>query len=72
VWCSTYADSAPILDIAAGSSSVAISLRGSTAGKSAVEFARELADQARLFADEVERLHAARLDGIKAAGSDAA
>lgn len=72
IYCHTYADTAPILDIDAGASSVCISLRGKAADKAAVEFARDLADQARKFADEVERMHTARLDGIKAAGSDAA
>ena len=73
IYCHTYADTTPILDIDAGSSSVAISLRGRTADKSAVEFARSLADEAAKFAAEVERVHAVQLDGdTKAAGSDAA
>ena len=74
IYCHTYADTTPILDIDAGSSSVAISLRGRTADKAAVEFARSLADEAAKFAAEVERIHAEQLgnDNDKAAGSNAA
>jgi hypothetical protein len=76
IYCHAYADTAPILDIDAGASSVCISLRGREADKSAVEFARALADEARKFADEVERMHAAHLEGAdrtdKAPATDAA
>jgi hypothetical protein len=76
VTCSTYDDTTPIFDIDAGSSSVVISLRGRSVDQAGVEFARALADGARKFADEVERMHAAHLTGTdgtdKAAGSDAA
>jgi hypothetical protein len=73
VWCHTYPDMAPIFDIDAGSSSVGISV-GRVLDKAAVEFARALANEARKFADEMERMHAAQLadDTYMAAGSDAA
>jgi hypothetical protein len=74
-YCHTYADTTPILGVAAGPSHVSISLRGRNADESAVEFARALADEARKFAAEVERMHAAQLDGDgvdKAAGDSAA
>jgi hypothetical protein len=59
-WCthlSTYDDHSPILDFDAGSTSVSVCIAGRTIGKSAVDFARELAAQAAKFAAEVERLH---------------
>ena len=57
-YLSTYPDHSPILDIDAGSTSVSLCLTGGPVGKSAVEFARELADRVAKFAAEVERLHA--------------
>jgi hypothetical protein len=70
--CHTYHDTTPLIDIDAGTSSVVISVRQRNPDKSAVEFARALVHEAQKFADEVERIHAAHLDGTKAAGSDAA
>jgi hypothetical protein len=55
---STYDDHTPILDVAAGSTSVTFSIADRKVDESALEFARELASQARQFAAEVERLHA--------------
>ena len=55
---STYDDDSPILDIAAGSTSVTFSIADRKADDGALEFARELASQAAQFAAEVERLHA--------------
>ncbi len=49
---STYEDHSPILDIAAGSTTVTVCLDGSTVTASAVEFARELAQKAAQFAAE--------------------
>jgi hypothetical protein len=74
VYCHAYDDQTPILDIDAGSSSVAISTRGRTAGKAAVEFARALLSEVQRFAAEVERMHATldEDDDGKAAGGDAA
>ena len=74
VRCNTYADTTPILSVDGGPSALAITTRGRVADDSAVEFARELAREAQKFADEMERMHAAQLDGgdDKAAGSDAA
>jgi hypothetical protein len=77
VYCYVYDDTTPIFDICAGSTSVAISVRDKTADKEAVEFARALLCGAQKFADEMQRMHAAHLDGDdsstgKAAGSDAA
>lgn len=73
VSCRTYDDASPLLDIDAGTSSVVISVRHRNPDKAAVEFAGALADEARKFADLIERMHAAQPgDGTKAAGSDAA
>jgi len=55
---STYDEHSPILDIAAGSTTVTFSIADRKASDSALEFARELASQAAGFAAEVERLHA--------------
>jgi hypothetical protein len=55
---STYDDHTPILDIAAGSTSVTFSIADRTVDDCALEFARELASRAAQFAAEVERLHA--------------
>ena len=54
----TYDDHSPILDIAAGSTTVTFSIADRKADDCALEFARELASQAAQFAAEVERLHA--------------
>jgi hypothetical protein len=54
----TYDDHSPILDVAAGSTTVTFSIADRKASDSALEFARELARQAAGFAAEVERLHA--------------
>jgi len=54
----TYDDHGPILDIAAGSTTVTFCFEGSKVTASAVEFARELAGKAARFAAEAERLHA--------------
>jgi hypothetical protein len=75
--CHTYRDSTPILSVGGGPLSLAISTRGKAADEAAVEFARALADGARKFADEMERMYAARLadddsSTAKAAGCDAA
>ena len=73
VRCDTYDDRTPILTFDAGPASVSITTKGKSAGKAAVEFARALAREARKFADEMERMHAAQLDDdTKAAGSNAA
>lgn len=73
VTCHTYGDMTPILSVNAGRSSVSVTTRGKTATAAAVEFARALAREAQVFADEMERMHAAQ-PGVddKAAGSDAA
>jgi len=54
----TYDDHSPILDVAAGSTTVTVSIADRKVDASALEFARELASQAAQFAAEVERLHA--------------
>ena len=54
----TYDDHSPILDVAAGSTTVTVSIADRKVDESALEFARELASQAAQFAAEVERLHA--------------
>ena len=59
--CFTYDKSSPILDIRAGNASVAISfVRKAFDDDTIIRFARELAQQAALFAAEAERLHAKR------------
>ena len=55
---STYDEHSPILDVAAGSTTVTVSIADRKVDASALEFARELASQAAQFAAEVERLHA--------------
>jgi len=59
----TYQDHGPILDIAAGSTTVTFCFDGSQVTASAVEFARELAGKAARFAAEAERLHTRDHDG---------
>jgi len=59
VECFSYVARSPILDISAGSSSVGICLAGDEITDEAVAFARDLAEAARVFAAEVERLHVA-------------
>jgi hypothetical protein len=54
---STYDEHSPILDVAAGSTTVTFSIADRKADDSPLEFARELASQAAQFAAEVERLH---------------
>jgi hypothetical protein len=54
----TYEEHSPILDVAAGSTTVTFTIADRKASDSALEFARELASQAAGFAAEVERLHA--------------
>ena len=54
----TYDDHSPILDVAAGSTTVTVSIADHKIDDSALAFARELASQAAQFAAEVERLHA--------------
>ena len=53
----TYDDHSPILDVAAGSTTVTVSIADRKVDDSALEFARELASRAAQFAAEVERLH---------------
>jgi hypothetical protein len=76
VRCNTYADTTPILSVDGGPSTLSITTRGKVADQAAVDFARELLREVQRFADEMERKHAAQLDGTassdKAAGSDAA
>jgi hypothetical protein len=57
---STYEDYSPILDLEAGSTSLSVCIAGGQFDESAVQFARELAQQAARFAAEVERLHGLR------------
>jgi hypothetical protein len=73
VSCLTYSDTPPIFDLDIEGSSLGIHLRGRTADKAAVEFARALADETRKYADEMERIYTAQPGGVaKAADSDAA
>jgi hypothetical protein len=55
---STYDEHSPILDVAAGSTTVTFSIADRKADDPALEFARELASRAAQFAAEIERLHA--------------
>jgi len=54
----TYDDHSPILDVAAGSTTVTFSIADRNIDDSALAFAQELASRAVQFAAEVERLHA--------------
>ena len=54
----TYDDHSPILDVAAGSTTVTFSIADRNIDDSALAFARELASRAAQFAAEIERLHA--------------
>ena len=56
-WLSTFDDHTPILDISCGSTTVSLSIADRKTGIPAVDFARELAQEAARFAAEVERLH---------------
>ena len=58
VWCCTYPDSAPILNITAATTTVAVCLGGKQISDEFLAFARELARGAEKFAAEAERLHA--------------
>ena len=60
VACSTYPARTPILDIDAGRVCVALCIQRDSADEQAVQFARALVAQAKLFAAEVERLHTER------------
>ena len=55
---STYDEHSPIMDVAAGSTTVTFSIADRKADDCALAFARELASRAAQFAAEVERLHA--------------
>jgi shikimate 5-dehydrogenase len=61
VTCHHYGDKTPILVIDAGGASVSFSVNGRQATESAVTFARALASKAQEFADDIEKMHAARL-----------
>jgi hypothetical protein len=69
---SAYDDHTPILDITAGSMTVALGIAGQKVSTAAVDFARELASQAAKFAAEVERLHGEHLPGHGTTGSNPA
>ena len=74
VRCSTCSGTVPILSLDAGPSAISVTARGKVADEAAVEFAQALAREARKFADETQRMHAAQFadgDG-KAAGRGAA
>ena len=58
MFLSTYDEHSPILDVAAGSTTVTFSIADRKIDDSVLEFARELASRAAQFAAEVERLHA--------------
>jgi hypothetical protein len=58
VWCCTYPDSAPILNITVASTTVAVCMAGEQISAEFVAFARELARGTKRFAAEAERLHA--------------
>ncbi|WP_405145883.1 hypothetical protein OG589_02905 [Sphaerisporangium sp. NBC_01403] len=55
--CHTYPDRTPILELSAGASVVKVVLPATWVDDAVRLFARELAEQARAFAEEVERLH---------------
>ncbi|GAA1272957.1 hypothetical protein GCM10009677_27650 [Sphaerisporangium rubeum] len=55
--CLTYPHRTPILEVGAGNSIVKLTVHANRIDHTTVIFARELAEQARIFAGEVERLH---------------
>jgi hypothetical protein len=57
--CFSYVAHSPILNISAGSSSVGICPAGDEITDDAVAFALDMAEAARVFTAEVERLHGA-------------
>ena len=72
VRCSTYPDTTPILSVDAGRTTVSVSIapaKGMTAH--GVAFARELAQEATLFAADCERLYAEQQDQDQAAENGA-
>ncbi len=72
VECFTYKDKTPILDISAGSASVAICIAGNGTDDAALTFARALVRQAERFAAEVERLHAEQAESGDSKAADSA
>ncbi|GAA4532897.1 hypothetical protein [Nonomuraea ferruginea] len=53
--CSTYQGRTPVLSLGSGNSLVTVSLHANTVSAESVDFARELAKAAQLFAVEIER-----------------
>ena len=74
VRCNTYPGHAPILNIGAASTTVALCMAGEQPSAEFVQFARALADAAQQFAAEAERLHAETqaVERVRAADSKAA
>ena len=58
VRCNTYPEHAPILNIGAASTTVALCMAGEQPSAEFAAFARALADAAERFAAQAERLHA--------------
>ncbi|GAA1267554.1 hypothetical protein GCM10009677_20010 [Sphaerisporangium rubeum] len=55
--CLAYPHRTPILEVGAGNSIVKLTVHANRVDHATVTFARELAEQAEVFAREVERLH---------------
>ena len=55
--CFVYPHRTPVFEVAAGNAGVKVTLHANRVDYASVMFARELAEQARAFAEEVERLH---------------
>lgn len=55
--CLAYPHRTPILEVGAGNSIVKLTVHTNRIDHATVTFARELAEQAQVFAREVERLH---------------
>ncbi|WP_214411388.1 hypothetical protein [Sphaerisporangium fuscum] len=55
--CFVYPHRTPIFEVSAGNSIVKVTLHANRVDYASLLFARELAEQARAFAEEVERLH---------------
>jgi hypothetical protein len=72
VHCATYADTTPILSLDVGDTAVSITPSGTDATDDALRFAQDLARHVQAFADEVERMHAARASTATADGATAA
>jgi hypothetical protein len=72
VWCDTYPESTPILNIGVASTGVVLCIADERISAEAVSFARKLAREAERFAADVERLNAAQKTAARDKAADPA